>query len=213
MSNALGPIGVYGGSFDPVHFGHLRTALEASELLDLAAVKFVPSRLPPHRDAQHAAADLRVRMLQAALAGVADFTVDERELGRAAVSYTIDTLASLHDELPGQSLVLILGMDAFLGLPAWHRAEELSQYAHFMVAHRPGWEPPRSGVLGRWLAERRTAAPADLATGTGRIYVHPVTALDISSSGVRERVAAGGDPRFLVPDPVRAMILDTRCYG
>lgn len=205
-------IGIYGGSFDPVHFGHLRTALEVCELLDLEAVRFLPSRLPPHREAPRAGPDLRVQMLEAAVAEVGRFSVDQRELQRTGPSYTIDTLISLHHELPGQSFVLILGMDAFLGLPDWHRAEELADYTHFMVAHRPGWQPPDTGVLGSWLATRQTRVPSDLATGAGRIYVHPVTALDISSTAIRERIAGGGDPRFLVPESVREVLTQSNCY-
>lgn len=207
------PIGLYGGSFDPVHFGHLRTALEVCELLDLQAVRFMPSRLPPHREAPRAGSDLRVQMLEAAIAGMDRFSVDERELQRSGASYTIDTLVSLHQELPGHSFVLILGMDAFLGLPDWHRAAELADYTHFMVAHRPGWRPPTAGLLGSWLAARQTSAAGDLSTGAGRIYVHPVTALDISSSAIRKLMAGGGNPRFLVPESVRAILEQSHCYA
>ncbi len=207
------PIGLYGGSFDPVHLGHLRTALEVCELLDLEALRFLPSRLPPHRDEPRAAADLRVRMLEAAIADEKRFGVDRRELDRSGASYTIDTLESLHEELPGQSFVLILGMDAFLGLPDWHRAEELADYTHFMVAHRPGWQPPTTGLLGSWLAAREVTVPGELATGSGFIYVHPVTALDISSTAIRELIAAGSDPRYLVPEAVRDILNQSHCYA
>lgn len=210
---ASGPVGLYGGSFDPVHLGHLRTALEACELLDLAGLRFLPSHLPPHREAPRAASNLRVQMLEAAISDVSLFSVDDRELRRGGASYTIDTLRALREELPGQSFVLILGMDAFLGLPDWHRSEELPDYTHFMVAHRPGWEPPTTGLLGDWLAARRTDEPGDLRVGAGRVYVHPVTALDISSTAIRELVAGGGDPRFLVPESVRAILEQTQCYA
>ena len=110
--DAQRPIGLYGGSFDPVHFGHLRTALEVSGLLNLDSVLFLPSRLPPHREAPRADADVRVQMLAAAIADVDEFSLDQRELQRDGPSYTIDTLASLRDEMPDRSFVLILGMDA-----------------------------------------------------------------------------------------------------
>lgn len=212
-STATRPIGLYGGSFDPVHLGHLRTALEVSELLNLDRVHFLPSRLPPHREAPRAEADIRVRMLEAAVANVDGFHVDQRELQRAGESYTIDTLMSLREELPGRSLVLILGMDAFLGLPDWHRAGELIDYAHFIVAHRPGWQPPQTGVIGEWLAERLAPGPEALATGAGRFYVHPVTALDISSTAIRDGIKRGGDPRFLVPESVRTILEQSQCYA
>jgi nicotinate-nucleotide adenylyltransferase len=208
-----GPVGIYGGSFDPVHFGHLRTALELQHGLGLAGVLFIPSRRPPHRGAPRADADARVQMLQAALNGVPEFALDLRELQREGPSYTIDTLMSLREEAPERSLVLILGMDAFLGLLNWHRAAELPEYTHFIVAHRPGWQPPATGVLGEWLAARQTRTPDDLKAGAGRVFVHPVTALDISSTAIRNAVAAGGDPRFLVPEAVRVIIARTRCYN
>lgn len=207
------PIGLYGGSFDPVHFGHLRTALEVSELLQLDSVRFLPSRLPPHREAPLADGNLRVKMLEAAITEVDNFSVDQRELRRNGASYTIDTLLSLHEEFPGRSFVLILGMDAFLGLPGWHRAEELADYTHFMVAHRPGWQPPHTGTIGDWLEERQASAPGELCGGAGRIYVHPVTPLDISSTDIRALIAGGGDPRYLVPESVRRIIVETHCYS
>lgn len=207
------PIGLCGGSFDPVHFGHLRTALEVGGLLQLDSVRFVPSRLPPHREAPLASGNLRVQMLEAAIAGVDNFSVDQRELRREGASYTIDTLLSLHEEMPDRSFVLILGMDAFLGLPGWHRAEELFDYTHFVVAHRPGWEPPRTGALGDWLDARQVDAPGELSAGAGRIYVCPVTLLDISSTDIRAGVAGGGDPRYLVPESVRRIIVQKHCYS
>ena len=211
--NRTRPIGLYGGSFDPVHLGHLRTALEVSELLDLERVHFLPSRLPPHREAPLAGPDVRVQMLEAALAEVPSFHVDQRELARGGPSYTIDTLESLRRESAQRSLVLILGMDAFLGLPDWHRATEIMDHAHLMVAHRPGWEPPQTGIIGEWLAVRRVNAPAALSEGAGAIYVHPVTALDISSTAIRDLIGRGADPRLLVPQSVRRILEQTRCYS
>jgi nicotinate-nucleotide adenylyltransferase len=208
-----GPVGIYGGSFDPVHFGHLRTALEVRRLLDLDSVRFIPARLPPHRPAPQAADRLRLRMLEAAVAGVEGFALDSRELERDGPSYTVDTLAALREEAPDRALILILGMDAFLGLPDWHRAGDLPAYAHFMIAHRPGWEPPTIGVLGEWLSARQTRDPRDLRSGAGRAYVHSVTGLDISSTAIRAEVARGGDPRFLVPDAVREILATSGCYG
>jgi len=213
LASAKRPIGIYGGSFDPVHLGHLRTALEVSELLTLDRVHFLPSRLPPHREAPLADADMRLQMLEAAVADLDSFLVDQRELKRSGESYTIDTLVSLREELPDRSLVMIVGMDAFLGLPNWHRAAELLDHAHVVVAHRPGWLPPRTGLIGEWLATHQTDDPAALATGTGKILVHPVTALDISSTAIRDGIKAGSDPRFLVPESVRTILEQTRCYA
>lgn len=209
-----GLIGVYGGTFDPIHVAHLRVALEVLEALRLSHVRFVLAARPPHRDAPRTPASLRLRMLEAAIAGEPRFIADPRELERAGPSYTVDTLASLAEEFPSASLCLLLGMDAFLGLPKWHRWQEVLERSHIVVAHRPGWQAQAAGVLGELIRERRTASPTDLtAAPAGRIYVQPVTQLDISATGLRAAVRNGKDPRYLVPDAVRRIILETECYA
>jgi nicotinate-nucleotide adenylyltransferase len=208
------PIGIFGGTFDPIHYGHLRTALELKVLLDLAAVHFVPCANPPHRTMPMTDGRLRLRMVEAAIRGEAGFVADDRELTRAGVSYTIDTLQSFRAELGGRSLCLLLGMDAFLGLPEWHRWQELTTLAHIVVAHRPGWRAPTTGVLGELLEERGAKNVAEIATlPAGRIHVQPVTQLEISSTDLRDSLRARRDPQFLVPDSVREIILDTECYA
>jgi len=204
-------VGVYGGTFDPVHLGHLRTALELREDAGLAEVRFVPCREPPHRDTPGAPVTVRQRMLAAALDRAPGFVLDERELDRAGPSYTVDTMESLRESLPDATLCLILGMDAFLGLERWHRWRDLLELANLIVAHRPGWSPEPGSVADR-LEGRRVAAPSELAGVTGRLWLHAVTALDISSTDVRARVARGADVRFLVTDAVRDILLETGCY-
>jgi nicotinate-nucleotide adenylyltransferase len=208
------PIGIFGGTFDPIHYGHLRTALELKALLDLERVHIVPCADPPHRTAPMTDGALRLRMVQAAIRGEAGFVADDRELRRAGVSYTIDTLASFRAELPGRSLCLLLGMDAFLGLPHWRRWRELTTLAHVVVAHRPGWDAPTTGVLGELLAERRAPSVTELAEkAAGYVHVQPVTQLEISSTDLRDSLRAGRDPKFLVPDSVREIIIETECYA
>lgn len=210
---AAGPIGILGGTFDPIHFGHLRAALELLERAALAEVRFVPCRLPPHRDAPQRSAARRLELVQAAIAGEPRFGVDRRELDRDGPSYTIDTLLSLRAEHAQRSICLLLGMDAFLGLPGWHRWSELLDYAHVVVAHRPGWTAPPDGPLGELLAASAAADPRDLHRApAGRIFVTPVTQLEISSSALRALLARGEDPRFLVPEPVREIIVRSGCY-
>src|SRR5204863_186003 len=133
-----GPIGIFGGTFDPIHYGHLRTAFELWQTLKLAEVRFMPSGNPPHRVRTLADAALRVQMVRVAVADQPAFIVDDREVRRAGASYTFDTLTELRRENPERSLCLLLGMDAFLGLPSWHRWRELFELAHVVVAHRPG---------------------------------------------------------------------------
>ena len=213
MSKHSRPIGVFGGTFDPVHYGHLRTAFELREHLDLESVLFLPSHQPPHRDRTHADPDLRLRMVVAAMADQPGFQVDAREFQRSGPSYTVDTLLSLREEYRDQPLCLILGMDAFLGLPGWYRWREILRVAHVIVAHRPGWQAPSTGEIGNVLARTRTRNVSDLHQSQGgRIFVRSVTQLEIASSAIRALVRRGGDPRFLVPESVRQLIRQTGCY-
>jgi nicotinate-nucleotide adenylyltransferase len=208
------PIGIFGGTFDPIHYGHLRTALELKVLLDLEKVHLVPCANPPHRTPPMSDGALRLRMVEAAIRDEHGFVADGRELERAGVSYTIDTLASFRAELPGRSVCLLLGMDAFLGLPQWRRWRDLTTLAHIVVAHRPGWDAPTTGMLGELLRERRAPSAGELAEkAAGYIHVQPVTQLEISSTDLRDSLRAGRDPKFLVPDSVREIIIETECYA
>ena len=210
----MSPIGIFGGTFDPIHYGHLRTAFELLEALRFSAIRFIPGGDPPHRGATEASAELRLQMVVAATAGEPRFVVDDREILRAGPSYTIDTLVSLRREFSEVPMGLIIGMDAFLGLATWHRWAELLDHAHIIVARRPGWRAPESGPVGELFAERRTERVEDLhAQRAGRIYIRTVTQLDIASTAIRKLVGNGGDPRFLVPDAVRGLILGSDCYA
>ena len=208
------PIGIFGGTFDPIHYGHLRTAFELLQALHLEEVRFVPCGDPPHRGLTFAPAALRLDMVRLATRDEPGFVVDDRELHREGLSYSIDTLASLRAEFPRHSLCLITGMDAFLGLPTWHRWEEILDFAHIVVAHRPGWRVPGDGALGSLLEERRTGSPEELHGSThGLIVVHEVTQLEIASTEIRSLVADGFDPRYLMPDSVRDAIMESSCYS
>ncbi len=207
------PIGIFGGTFDPIHYGHLRTAFEMLQALDFAEVRFFPSGDPPHRGKTHADAGLRLEMVRAATAGQSGFVVDDRELRRGGPSYSVDTLESLRAEHGDVPLGLIVGMDAFLGLTSWHRWEAILELAHIVVAHRPGWKAPDIGALGALIAQHGTHRTEDLHENRqGRVHIHAVTQLEISSTEIRELVAAGRDPRFLMPDDVRDVILSSHCY-
>ncbi len=207
------PIGIFGGTFDPIHYGHLRTALELQQTLELERVHFVPSAQPPQKTRPITDGKLRMRLVAAAIENEPQFVVDARELTREGPSYTIDTLASFRKEFPRRPLCLLVGMDAFLGLPTWHRWDELLDFAHLVVAHRPGWKAPDTGFLGDLLRARRTQEATELhASPAGRVHVQPVTQLEISSTDLRASIAAGLDPKFLMPDNVRRIILETECY-
>ena len=209
----MSPIGIFGGTFDPIHYGHLRTAFEVQDALSLAEVRFVPCGDPPHRGVTFAAADVRARMVELATRDQTGFIVDDRELRRDGPSYSVDTLKSFRQEFPGRSLCLIVGMDAFLGLPQWHRWAEILDFAHMAVAHRPGWTAPSEGILGDLLRQCGTRRVEDIhGAEHGCIYIRAVTQLEIASTEIRKLVAAGRDPRFLMPDTVRDAILDSSCY-
>lgn len=207
-------VGVFGGTFDPIHLGHLRTALELHERLGLREVRFVPCGEPPHRGAPATPAALRLRMVEAAVADEPRFVADPREVEREGPSFTVDTLLDLRRDFPDATLCLLLGMDAFLGLPRWHRWRDILDLAHVVVAHRPGWQVPRVGTLGDLVRERLTSSAGDLAAApAGRIHVEAVTQLEISATELRAAVRAGGDPKYLVPEPVRQIIFETECYA
>lgn len=208
------PIGLFGGTFDPIHYGHLRTGFELREVLALRELRWIPVGDPGHRDAPLAPASLRLEMVRAAIADQPGFVVDDREVRRPGRSYSIDTLTELRREEGTTPLVLVLGMDAFLGFTGWHRWQEILGLAHLVIAHRPGWQGPTAGPLATLLHERSTSDPRVLqATPAGRLYVHAVTQLEISSTELREIVTSGRDPRFLVPEPVRRIIRETGCYA
>ncbi len=209
-----GPVGILGGTFDPIHYGHLRSAFELAESLGLSEVRFIPSARPPHRDHPDTQPDLRLAMVQAAIEGVDGFVADARELQREGPSYTVPTLVDLRAELPTTPLCMIVGLDAFLSLDRWFQWQRLFELAHVIVAKRPGFVFPSKGPIADLLAERKTDSAGDLGRSTyGRILVHDVTPLAISSSAIREHLRAGDDPRYLLPDSVRKIIQETGCYA
>jgi nicotinate-nucleotide adenylyltransferase len=209
----MNPMGIFGGTFDPIHYGHLRTAVELQQALRLREIRFLPAGNPPHRQQPVASAELRLRMVRAAVEGHRGFVVDDREVRKAGPSYSVETLAELRKEFPDRSICLIVGMDAFLSLPKWHQWQELLLLSHLVVAHRPGWRAPASGPLGELLVDHGTGRIADLHDSpNGHIYIHAVTQLEISSTELRLLIASQRDPRFLMPDSVRKIIMETGCY-
>ncbi|SEO85962.1 nicotinate-nucleotide adenylyltransferase [Luteibacter sp. UNC138MFCol5.1] len=190
------PLAILGGTFDPIHHGHLRAAWEAAEALH-AEVRLVPARTPPHRPPPVADAAGRVALLRAALAGQDRLTLDTRELDRDGPSYTVDTLASLRADVgPDRPLVLLVGADAFAGLASWHLWRDLFTFAHVGVLTRPGAAHEPAGELAGFVEGRR----ADRVHGpAGSVVDIAITPLDIAATAIREAFAAGGEPRFLLP--------------
>lgn len=202
-------IGIFGGTFDPVHHGHLRMALELSQQFQFEALHLVPCGQPYHRhNGVFASAEDRRAMLALALADEAHLLLDDRELRRDKPSYSIDTLMELRAEYGADySLCMIIGMDSLLGLQRWHRWQELFDYAHVMVITRPGWQVPDDGVVAQLLAQRQLHDPAELnARPAGGILLLRTTGLEISSSHIRELLQQQRSPRYLLPDAVLAYI-------
>lgn len=201
-------IGVLGGTFDPIHFGHLRPALDLLQDLELREVRFLPLGIPVHRPLPLASPAQRLAMVKAAIAGLDGFRADERELRRPGQTYTYDTLLSLRQELgERRSICLLVGADAFRGFLSWRRPEGILEQAHIVVMQRPGKQASLAGPLRDWCESRTCADPADLAgTPAGRILFRVVTQLGISATAIRRLVARGQSPRYLLPDAVLRII-------
>jgi nicotinate-nucleotide adenylyltransferase len=206
-------LGVLGGTFDPVHFGHLRTALDVMQGVGLTEVRFIPLHRAVHRDQPMVSGPLRLRMLQLAVAGQPGFSVDDRELQRRGESYMVDTLTSLRAELGKRSLCLILGGDAFERFLGWHRPQTILQLAHLVVMRRPGQDGIEDPDLRQLVTARRAASPDELRrTSAGCILFQAVTQLEISSTQIRGLVAAGRSPRYLLPEAVLHLLEAQRLY-
>lgn len=210
----LSPVGIFGGTFNPVHYGHLRSALELVERLNLAYLNLMPCAVPPHRQAPTCAAQHRAAMVELAVAGEPRLHCDPRELRRPGNSYTIDSLMELRDELgDGFSLCLVMGCDAVLNITSWHRWQELLDWAHIVVIARPGWHFPQSGAVADWLAEHRLADAGALRRNPGGgIIVEELRPLAISSTEIRAMLAAGRSARYLLPEAVLDYIRAHKLY-
>jgi len=208
------PVGILGGTFNPVHCGHLRSAVEVRDQLGLGEVRLLPCAVPPHRETPACSADHRARMVELAIAGEPGLLCDRRELARAGASYSVDTLAELRRELgPRRGLCLVMGGDAAGALDTWHRWRELLEYAHLVVIARPGWELP-AGAVGRYLDGHRVdTANALHARAAGNVLTTTLRQLSISSTEIRDLVAAGRSAAFLTPRPVLDYIGQHALYG
>ena len=206
-------IGILGGTFDPVHIGHLRTALELYQALPFAEIRFVPCGQPPHRHLPRATADQRLTMLRLALGDQQGFNIDERELQREGPSYMVDTLSSLRAEFPDVPLSLIVGLDVFRDFDKWHRWQEIPALAHIVVVHRPASAIVKEGRVFDMLKKIRIEEPAQLPQqAAGSLLLWPVRQLDISSTDIRSLIAEHKSPRYLLPEQVYAYISSEGLY-
>ena len=212
-------LGLFGGTFDPVHFGHLRLATELAEAFHLEKVLFIPAGLPYHRGREaHANAEQRLTMLKLATQRDARFDVDDREIKRPGNTYTYDTLAEIrHERGPDTPLVFLAGTDSFAGIDTWHRWTELFDLAHFAIAVRADdtqWSSRGPGIFPKDAWPRLTVNPRELATApAGKIMTFAMTPLSISSTAIRALVAEGASIRYLTPDPVVEYVRSHNLYS
>lgn len=215
MSDPARRVGIFGGTFDPVHNGHLRTALEVGERLALDELRLVPANAPPHRPAPVATAAERLRMLGLAADASPGFVVDDRELVRGGASYSIDTLRALRAECGAATrLCLIVGLDAFAAIHTWKEWRQLAEYAHVVVVQRPGAVLAQEAEAAQWVRSR-LASDAEQALAQcahGSILRLEFTQLAISATQIRTLLAEGRSPRYLLPDVVLDYIRENRIY-
>jgi nicotinate-nucleotide adenylyltransferase len=194
-------IGIMGGTFDPIHDGHLVAAEEAAWALELDRVLFIPTAEPPHKPSATVSAAHRVAMVRAAIADNPVFELSTIEVERGGRSYTVDTLNQLHRMYPGAQLHLIVGMDSLEDLPEWHDPAGILQQARIAAVHRTGWNVVDLAALAARIPESE-----------GRVMIIPIPGLDIASTELRTRVASGQPIRYLMPDPVIAYITVNNLY-
>lgn len=211
MAKAL--TGIFGGSFDPVHQGHIGTAIELQGRFPFREIRFLPAARSPLKSATSANRH-RLALLQLALEGKQGLTIDDRELHRPAPSYSIDTLREIRAELgPAPSLVFILGMDSFLELPRWKNWQHLTDYAHLLVVSRPGTVPVFSPVLAEWLEKHRiTDAQSLESRPLGGVLLAETTPHAIASRDIRAAIASGQDTSHWLNPAVRDYIEQHRLY-
>lgn len=193
-------IGIYGGTFDPVHYGHLRTAIEVHEIFALDMLRLMPCYQSPLKNTSQASATARLQMLQLAIENQSSMMCDSRELDKGGHSYTVETLASLRSEFVTSPLLLFMGMDAFATITRWYQWERLFDYAHIVVMTRPNSAKPD---LTTFLKNRLTHDILRLSTEiAGKLFFQNVTQLDISATEIRKLQAQKRSIRFLLPDNV-----------
>jgi len=204
-------IGIFGGTFDPIHFGHLSAALELKEQLRLDRVHFVPCHYPPHRSHPVASGKQRIAMVTAALADEKSFVADNRELLKESASFSIETIDGFRQEYGNDtSLYFFMGMDSLLNFTSWHRWKEFLNVCHIVVAARPGATAPQEDTeIGRYCLTHQTTE--EKTHGTIRIF--STTPLEISASKIRKKIIEGSTPRFLLPESSWSFIKEHKLYG
>ncbi|MCB1647398.1 MAG: nicotinate-nucleotide adenylyltransferase [Pseudomonadales bacterium] len=196
-------VAVFGGTFDPVHFGHLRAAVEVREALNAKVIRLMPAAIPWLKDQPGTRPEDRLAMLQAAVRDIDGLEADDRELRRGGNTYTVDTLQELRTEIgDSEPIYFAMGADAFSQLHRWREWQALFDLAHIVVMHRPGYRVQADPVTERFLAGRQATLPLAARDAAGRVIELPVTQLEISATDIRRRLANGQAVEFLMPPAV-----------
>lgn len=205
--------GILGGTFDPIHNGHLRAGLEILQMLQLDEVRFIPCHQSAFKEETIACAHDRLNMIFAAIESVPAFKVDDREIKHGGKSYTIDTLKALRQEHPDTIFNLLLGSDAFINLDGWKHWEKLLDYCHIIIMLRPGKVFNPTMDVKRFFDIHQASDLSDLRENLhGFIYLQDITQLDISATAIRAQLQAGYSPEFLLPESVLKYILEKKLY-
>jgi nicotinate-nucleotide adenylyltransferase len=207
-------IAIYGGTFDPVHIGHLRSAIDVRSTLEVGRLFMVPSSTPPHRQKPSVTPADRLEMLRLSVTDLAGIEVDDREINRSGVSYSIDTLAEIRSEYPLCHIYFILGADAFSLLHTWHRWQELTDFAHLVVLERPGSSSPQpTDPVLEWRSEREIKTVSEFgAENMGRVLRLKLAQWQVSATDIRERCRTGQSIDLLVPKTVQSFIDEHKLY-
>ena len=210
-------VGIFGGTFNPIHYGHLRMAQELADGLRMDEVKFIPSAKPPHKDSVTVSAQHRAAMVKLAIADNPTFSIDDLELKRDSASYTIDTLISLRESLgKDKALCLMMGSDAFVKLNTWHRWQELLDYTHIILVQRPNQGNPQELLpeeLQTLLRDHYAEDVSELSTtNAGLINMQAISAHDISATQIREQLKNNQSVRYLLPNLVVEYIHKHKLY-
>jgi nicotinate-nucleotide adenylyltransferase len=207
-------VAIMGGTFDPIHNGHLRTAVEVLDRYQYSELRLIPCFQPVHKGRPSVSPQQRLEMAKLAISGDARLRVDSREMDREGPSYSVDTLRDIRSEIgPNESLIMVLGMDSFLSLPTWLNWQQLIQYSHLLVVSRPGWEPDLISELSAFCENYRAASSHELQCApSGRVWFETLTPLGISSSMIRALARKNESIAYLLPEPVQKYIEQHQLY-
>ncbi|MEL0635915.1 nicotinate-nucleotide adenylyltransferase [Marinomonas sp. TI.3.20] len=207
-------VAIMGGTFDPIHNGHLRVAVEILDRFNFKTMKLIPCFQPVHKGLPSVTAQQRLEMAKMAISSDVRLAVDSREILRAGPSYSIDTLRDIRAEIgPDVPLIMVLGMDSFLSLPTWSEWRKLIEYAHILVVSRPGWEPELISELSAFCENYRAASSHELQCApSGSVWLEMLPSLEISSSMIRILCNKQESIAYLLPEPVQTYIIENKLY-